>query len=633
MKAIYGSPRMEGEIDQIWEQVDWHELQVSSGATATTARVKLIWDDYALYVLAAVEDAELNADSPVAYFQDSLEVFVDEANDRTNSYQADDLHFRVNFENKKTADSGDLTRLYARTKVTGSGYFIEARIALTEMPSNDQVIGIDFQVNDADQGGKRIGTLSLFDQTGEAYRDPSLFGQVILIGKKAGDQTGLNRYELLAYLDYVETINQAVYLNGAALNVAIEAATKLVGRDDVGQTEIDQALAELKLAVADLRRSDKYEEPHRLPKLEEMPDLLSFEDGSEVRTEADWWKRADQLRDLYQFYMYGYMPDTSAEKVSFEKTESGMTIKVSNDDREAEFFVTVTLPGEDCQLEAPYPVIITNGGLDLAFDEETLSFVRPTDLPLEDFVNRRGYAVITIKPRDVAADNSSRTGAFFDLYPYSETDNDVGTLVAWAWGAGKVVDALEQNAYPEISPNQVGVTGFSRFGKAALVAGALDDRFALVNPHASGLGGMASFRHSFAGKKYPWGIAGPPEGLGSLQSSALRHWFTTTFLGFDSSERLPFDQHQLSALIAPRGLILTSGYADHHTNPEGMYEAYLEASKVYELLDAGDNIGIAYRQGSHTIELEDIERLLDFGDQLFRKIKPVSDFKTTLYQD
>lgn len=382
---------------------------------------------------------------------------------------------------------------------------------------------------------------------------------------------------------------------------------------------------------ANLRGSGKYVGPHRLPKLEGMPDLLSFEDGSEVKTEADWWQRANELRDLYQFYMYGYMPDPTAEKVSFEKTDSGMTVKVTVAGEATEFFVTVTLPGEDCEFKAPYPAIITNGGLDLAFDEATLSFVRPTELPLEDLVNRRGYAVITIKPADVAADHSSRTGAFFDLYPYSESDNDVGTLVAWAWGAAKVIDALEQNAYPEINPSQVGITGFSRFGKAALVAGALDERFALVNPHASGLGGMASFRKSFTGKKYPWGVAGPPESLGSLQSSALRHWFTSVFLGFESSEQLPFDQHQLAALVAPRGLILTSGYEDYHTNPEGMFEAYLEASKIYELFDAGDNIGVANRPGAHSIEVEDIERLLDFGDQLFRNIKPKTDFKKSYF--
>lgn len=625
MKAMYGSPLMDGAIDQVWQKTGSRELRISSGRTEATALVRLLWDDHALYVLAEVEDAELNADSPMAYYQDSVEIFVDPSYDRAKSYQLDDLHFRVNYKNQKTADSGDLTRLYSRTQLTDLGYVVEARIALSEALRNDQVIGFDFQVNDADRTGKRVATLGLFDQTGQAYADPSLFGEVILVGREDNDGTGLNRYDLLAYLDYAKTINQAVFINGVDLNNQIGVASDLLTSDGLTQSEVDQALADLKDVVADLRRSETFEEPHRLPRLEQLP---GFEG---VETKADWSKWADELRELYQFYMYGYMPDTSKEEISFKKTAQGMTVKVAVGDKEAEFFVTVTLPGGDCQFSAPYPAIITNGGLDLAFDEETLSFVRPTELPLEDLVNRRGYAVITIKPADVASDHSARTGAFFDLYPYSEVDNDVGTLVAWAWGAGKVIDALEQNAYLEINPRQVGITGFSRFGKAALVAGALDERFALVNPHASGLGGMALFRRSFTGKEYPWGIAGPPESLGSLQSSALRHWFTSVFLGFETSEQLPFDQHQLSALVAPRGLILTSGYEDYHTNPEGMFEAYIEASKIYELLDASDNIGVAYRPGAHSIEIEDIERLLDFGDQLFRNIKSKTNFKTSDY--
>lgn len=385
--------------------------------------------------------------------------------------------------------------------------------------------------------------------------------------------------------------------------------------------------------VKKMERSKKYSEPQALPEAKEVPDVFAFQDGSKVKTKADWECRADELRDLYQYYMYGYMPDTSQERVSFEKTKAGMIVKIELNRKVASFPVTVTLPGEDCDFNGPYPVIITNGGLDLAFDEETMSFVRPTELPKENLVNQRGYAVITIKPADVAADNSERTGAFFDLYPYSEVDNDVGTLVAWAWGAGKVLDALEQNAYPEINPKQAGITGFSRFGKAALVAGALDQRFALINPHASGLGGMTSFRHTFDGKKYPWGVAGPAEGLGSLQSSGLRHWFTSKFTQFVSATQLPFDQHQLSALIAPRGLFLTTGYSDYHTNPEGMHAAYLGAEKVYNFLGVRDNIGLAFRPGAHTIVLEDLESLLDFGDYLFRDIKSVRDFKKTLYDD
>ena len=382
-----------------------------------------------------------------------------------------------------------------------------------------------------------------------------------------------------------------------------------------------------------MKNKQNYEDPANLPLRPEVPEALRFENGKKVETRSDWEKRADELRDLYQYYMYGYMPDTSQEKVSFEKTETGMIIEIEIEERVASIPVTVTLPDEDSAFEAPYPAIITNGGLDLVFDEEIGNFVRPEVFPKEDLVNSRGYAVITIKPGDVATDNDSRTGAFYEIHPYSETDNDVGTLVAWAWGAGKVIDALEQNAYPEINTEQVGITGFSRFGKAALVAGALDQRFALVNPHASGLGGMASFRKSFEGKEYPWGVAGPAEGIESLQGSYLGHWFTTKFKEFKTAEHLPFDQHQLSALVAPRGLFLTSGYEDYHTNPEGMHEVYLDAEKVYDFLGAADHIGVAFREGSHTIELEDLESLLDFGDYLFRGVKPDRDLKKTLFDD
>ncbi|BAM47881.1 glucuronyl esterase domain-containing protein [Amphibacillus xylanus] len=631
MEAIYGLPKMSGEIDQLWDTVPKMCVTSSGDVTSTTGSVRAMWDDHAIYFLVEVNDAILNAESPTPYFQDSIEIFIDEFNDKAIRYEEDDLHFRINYKNEKTVDSGNITRLYSRSILTETGYIIEARIGLSEKPKNEQVIGFDLQINDADATGKRVATLSLFDQTGQAYAMPKLFGELKLVGKEPGEKTSINRYDLLAYLDYAKSLNQAVYINGESLNVKIDAAEKLLASHEFSQTEIDQALVKLKETVASLRRTNQYTEPHRLPKLDQLPDIFTFGDGAKVNTEADWWQRAEEIRDMYQFYMYGYMPDTSKEKVGFERTDSGMIIKISVQDKETSFPVIVTLPGDQSKFKAPFPVIITNGGLDLAFDEETMSFVRPKELPKEDLVNQRGYAVITIKPANVAADNASRTGAFFDLYPYSEVDNDVGTLIAWAWGAGKVIDALELNAFPEINPKQVGITGFSRFGKAALVAGALDHRFALVNPHASGLGGMTLFRSSYNGKVYPWGVAGPGEEIGSLQSSALNHWFTSVFLGFESIDQLPFDQHQLAALVAPRGLIITCGYADYHTNPEGMYDSLLEAKKVYQLLNAEENIGIAYRPGAHSIEFEDIERVLDFGDQLFRQIKPAKDFSIDKY--
>src|SRR5690625_3120553 len=96
-----------------------------------------------------------------------------------------------------------------------------------------------------------------------------------------------------------------------------------------------------------------------------------------------------------------------------------MIIEIEIEERVASIPVTVTLPDEDSAFEAPYPAIITNGGLDLVFDEEIGNFVRPEVFPKEDLVNSRGYAVITIKPGDVATDHDSRTGAFYEIHQVS----------------------------------------------------------------------------------------------------------------------------------------------------------------------------------------------------------------------
>ena len=354
--------------------------------------------------------------------------------------------------------------------------------------------------------------------------------------------------------------------------------------------------------------------PSALPVLSDLPDPFVFADGRKVTKTAAWEQRARELRELYQHYMYGYMPNRSEERVEFDKTENGLLINVAARGHKAAFAAEVSLPTADCGFEGPYPVLISLG----AFEP--------------DHAIARGYAVVTLKTEAIASDNAARTGAFFELYPYAQkTDTDVGVLVAWGWAAGKVLDALEQNAYAEIDPSRAAITGFSRWGKAALVAGALDERFKVVNPHCSGAGGLASFRRSFEGKMYYWGIAEKCEPLEALQSESEAHWFNSTFGEFKDARALPFDQHELAALVAPRGLIATGGYADYWTNPEGMHVSYLGAASVYEFLGAGDRIGIAFRPGGHNRTQEDHDNLLDFCDRQFRGFRSGKSFRSSLY--
>ncbi|NIK77789.1 endo-1,4-beta-xylanase [Paenibacillus castaneae] len=617
MAATFGSPTIGGtDIDSIWNDVQAVVPTIVSKATTTQAAFKTLWDDNALYILAEVTDEVLNSSNSATYQQDSVEVLLDERNDKALSYQSDDLHYRVNYNNFRSSDNGDINRFYTNTRITDTGYIAEIRIALNEKSENGKIMGFELQVNEADASGTRVSTLNVFDKTGNAYANPSLMGEIIFTSKGDGAATGINHYDLTNYLEYVESIDQNVYLNGDVLNAPIAAAKVVDVKADVSQVELDEAHNGLKSAVQALRRSEKFAEPGTLPKNMGLPDPFTFMNGSRVATKADWERRAEELKDMYQFYMYGYMPDASKEVVAYEKNEAGINIKVAVNGKQATFPVSISIPPANNEIKGPYPVIVSFGSLSGAQVNEA---------------NQRGYAVVTLQTASIASDSYARTGAFFDLYPYSQAKNDVGALVAWAWGAGKVLDVLYMNAYDAINPDQAIITGFSRWGKAALVTGALDDRFAITNPHASGAGGAASFRFSFAGKQYDWGTAESHEGIGNLQGSTEGHWFSSVFGGITDVSALPFDQHELAALVAPRGLLFTGGYSDWGTNPEGMFVSYVGASKVYDFLKASGEIGFAFRAGSHSRTDEDINNLLDFSDLQLRGIQQEKDFKNSLY--
>ncbi|BCS80404.1 endo-1,4-beta-xylanase [Anaerocellum diazotrophicum] len=625
--ANYGSPDIDGEVDEIWDTVDWNVPAIYSTSTQTSGKFKLLWDDKALYVLAEVYDQVLNSANSTPYQQDSVEVFIDENFDRAISYQPDDLHYRVNYDNLKTTDAGDILRFYTKTKLLPNGYRVEARIALNIKPTNGTIMGFEFQINEADSSGRRVATINMFDRTGNAWQNPSLFGEVKLIGRPLQVTPKLNPYDLMCYLEYAKSIDKHVFINGNILNDPIAEAEILLQSGQYTQQQLDSALEQLKNALNNLRRSDKYPEPETMPIIEQLPDPFTFSDGSKVQRRSDWSKRAAELKDLYQFYMYGYKPDSTVEEVTYTLNGNTLTITVKKGGKQASFNATVSLPTSQSVYEPPYPVIISLGYL-ASFDWTTWQFINYAPI-----ANKRGYAVVTFMPNDVASDDSSYRGAFYTLYPRSKKVNeDTGVLMAWAWGASKILDVLYKGAIPEIDPTKAIVTGFSRYGKAALVAGAFDDRFAVVNPHASGQGGAGSFRIKFDGKQYPWGVAGNTESFANLQGNTEAHWFNSVFLEFKDPRQLPFDQHELIALCAPRTVIITGGYSDWGTNPEGTWVSYIGARKVYEFLGIPDKIGFALRDGSHAITLEDIANLLDFCDWQLRGIIPVGkDFSTSRF--
>lgn len=254
--AYFGSPVIDGEIDEVWDRAEGVTPQYISGDIETTAIFRVLWDDHSLYVLAQVRDSDLSVDSPNAYEQDSVEIFLDESNDKTVDYGSDDLHFRVNYENLRTADTGDPDGFYTGTVIDDEGYSVVLRVPLNDSYDNGDVLGIELQVNDA-SGSSRIGTLNVFDGSGEAWRDVSVFGEVVLAGRADDSESGVNPYELHSLVDSNRELNTAVYSNTEIVEGAIQRIEEELVSNDLSQEEIDNLYDDLTNILGQLELTEE----------------------------------------------------------------------------------------------------------------------------------------------------------------------------------------------------------------------------------------------------------------------------------------------------------------------------------------------------------------------------------------
>lgn len=235
----------------------------------------------------------------------------------------------------------------------------------------------------------------------------------------------------------------------------------------------------------------------------------------------------------------------------------------------------------------------------------------------------RGYAIATIYRGDIDPDyDDGFKNGIHALYPELQNRPDnFATIAAWAWALSRGLDYLQSDK--NIDANRVAVFGFSRLGKAALWAGATDERFALVISNESGAGGAKLF-HMTNGEKI------------ERLSTRFPHWFDTNFrkyIGKDSI--LPFDQHMVISLIAPRPVYVASAVDDLNSNPEAEFWGAKGASPVYELLgykglDATEwpavnqpvksgRIAYHVRTGKHDVTEFDWDQYLEFADSYLRK--------------
>ena len=339
---------------------------------------------------------------------------------------------------------------------------------------------------------------------------------------------------------------------------------------------------------------DGFPEFDALPAIAELPDPFAGPDGTRIGTPHEWDAQRARLLRAILHYEYGPLPPASGtvtatvvrsrRLTALRASETELVLNMGPGGALA-VRVIVTAPKGD----GPFPVIVRG---DLCWGRVKRA--------IASAVVKRGYILAEFDRVNVAADGPQADG-IYSACPGFEG----GRIAAWAWGFHRVVDWLQ--TLDIVDPARIAVTGHSRGGKAALLAGATDLRIALTAPNNSGCGGAGCHRLQDTGS----------EDIAAITTS-FPYWFHRRFAQFAGHpERLPFDQHTVKALVAPRALLTTEALGDRWANPRGTQQSHAAAKEVFAFLGVPDAIGIHFRNGRHEHNAEDWAALLDFADWRF----------------
>ncbi|MGP8243947.1 MAG: alpha/beta hydrolase family protein [Bryobacteraceae bacterium] len=391
----------------------------------------------------------------------------------------------------------------------------------------------------------------------------------------------------------------------------------------------------------------------KLPDRPEMPDVLTMNNGKKVVTAEQWKRRREEMKRILEYYAVGLAPpapgNVRGHEVSSQTVMGGKAkyrlIHLTFGPRESlSLDIGIFTPAEG----GPFPALISPSGSppgaaplprlpqgpNQGRGEDVLllvgsgsttnartgppagrgAFGRPRTAETMAAGNpalAHGFAFVTFNNNDCGEDTTLRnadgswafrTTRFYPAYP----KYDWGLLQAWAWGVSRIVDYLETD--PSIDKTKLIVTGVSRTGKSALVAGAFDERLAMVAPVASSGGGTPAYRFSGADR-------GGKEGLTEMVRK-YPNWFSPHLHQFwGQPDKLPFDEHWLIALVAPRPFIALEGTHDQNVNANGVRQSFLAAMPAFKLLNAAGRLGVSWADRPHGMVAGDWDALLAFADK------------------
>ena len=386
-----------------------------------------------------------------------------------------------------------------------------------------------------------------------------------------------------------------------------------------------------------------------------LPDPLMFNAGKPVKTAKDWLKRRIELYSIFEKEMYGKVPvgkvtSTFSEVSLDENACNGLAVRreirwtLGRNSRNVILNLLIYLPKSEGRkplflgynfsgnhtISAEKGIQIATSwvrnnpdfGITNNLSREAARGSDAASWPVNEII-KRGYGVCTLYYGDVDPDfDDGFQNGVHALFNSQRDSSSWGSVAAWAWGLSRVMDCLEK--MKEVDSKKVVVFGHSRLGKAALWAGASDPRFAMVISNESGSGGAALSLRKFG------------ETI-TRTNSAFPHWFCGNFKKFNNREEtLPFDQHELLSLIAPRPLYVSTAEEDRWGDPKGSFLACVSASPVYQFLGKEGfpgttmppletpvvgTIGYHIRPGKHDIKPYDWQCFMNFADNYFNTRK------------
>jgi hypothetical protein len=365
------------------------------------------------------------------------------------------------------------------------------------------------------------------------------------------------------------------------------------GYDDF-QNMLDQLGIQKVRKGRDARVKDTSDEATANPYKDSMPDLMTFQDGTKVKIADQWPKRRAEIVEELEREVYGRIPKI-VPKVQWEvtKTDEGESGGIATVTRTLVGHVdNSSFPKIQVDIQASFtvpkhaadkvPIIVQFGG-GFGGRGGASSW---TQQALD-----KGWGHGTINPNSIQGDNSRLREGIIGLTNKGEPrgPEDWGALRAWGWGVSRLIDYFEDHPEAGIDAKKVCITGVSRYGKAALVTTAFDERVAAGFVASSGAGGAKLFRRDFG------------ELLENLASRGGYHWMAGNFLKYAADEskfgkktvaNLPVDQHMLIALCAPRPCFISYGVPEkgdpNWVDAHGSFMAAVLAGPAYRLLGKKD---------------------------------------------